>query len=127
MSYMTVLVMYVFARLFGVLGMGYAIALNQIVLSLVRVYFAHKIVGIEISYWAEKIVLPIMIVAMISLGAGYVVSYMMQLSLLRICVTIAITLSSLLLLSNWIVFDSKERQFMRNMARRVRSVLAKKN
>lgn len=126
-SYMTVCVMYVFARLFGVLGMGYAIILNQIVLSLVRVFFARHIVGITISHWANRIVLPMIIVAMISLGSGLIVSYVMPQSLFRICVTTAITLSVLLLLSNWVVFDSKERQFMLNIANRIRNVQLKRD
>lgn len=114
-SYFTVFLMYIFAKCFGVIGIGYAIIANSAALSLVRILFAHRIVGIGLWYWIGRIATPIAVVAALSLAVGGVMEHAFPQSFIRICLTTVMTVSVLLSFSALLVFDGEERRFVLNM------------
>ena len=122
-SYITVFLMYFFAKIFGVIGIGYAIIANSAALSLVRVLFAHRIVGIGFWYWIVRIVIPIAVVAAFSLSSGSFIAHAFTPSFIRICLTTATTISVLVSFSAFLVFDRRERLFALNEAARLKNKL----
>lgn len=114
-SYFTVFLMYIFAKLFGVIGIGYAIIANSMALSIIRVLFAHYIVGIGLCYWVFRIVIPISIAMVLSFVVGGIVVHIFPQSFTRICLTTVAAIFILMTSSAFIVFDRGERRFVLNI------------
>ena len=122
-SYFTVLLMYIFAKFFGVIGIGYAIIVNAMTLSLIRVHFAHYIVGVGLCYWVFKIVIPISIVIVLSFVFGGIIVHIFPQSFTRICLTTVVVIFILMISSAFIVFDGGERHFVLNIIMRPKNRL----
>ena len=101
------------AWLFSYLGLGpvwigYA---NIIMMSitLVRVVFARSILGISITNWAFRIVVPVLCVSGLSASLGYCTRLFLSDSFLRVLLTSAIIDVTLVSLAWFFVFDATER------------------
>ena len=111
-SVATLSVMFVLTKFFGVLGVGYALAANAFILSLVRVFYGKFLVGVKISYWLSKVLLPLSAVAAVSLLAGLLPCRFMESSFMRIVVTTIVSVLVLSGLSWMMLLDSQEKRYI---------------
>lgn len=102
---------------------AWSIIATQIGYTAMRVILARKIVGFPICPWAFKIVVPLVVAALLSLGLGYAPQMFMGESFLRICLTTAFCLFALLPLSWFFIMNGNEREFVRD---RLSSLLRRK-
>lgn len=111
-SVATLPVMFVLTKFFGVLGVGYALAANAFALSIVRVFYGKFLVGVKISYWLLKVLLPLSVVAAVSLLAGLLPCRFMEPSFMRIVVTTIVSVLVLAGLSWLMLLDSQEKRYI---------------
>ena len=111
-SYLTLPIMYVLAIYQGVVGIGYALIANSIMLSVTRVTYAHFLVNVSIAFWFFKIVLPIFFVIALSGALCLIPTFIFEQSFMRICFTSCLLIFSLASLSYAFVLDSEERKFI---------------
>lgn len=113
-SYLTLPMMYVLSKMYGVAGVGYTVVINALLQSIVRVLFAHFLAGVKVVNWFVTVVIPVVIVAMISGGIGFVSSYYMPETFTRICLTTLISITALAVAGMYLAMDQHERGFLIN-------------
>ena len=103
----------------GFVSIGFAIVITMVMCALGRVCFAHKLVGMSIQYWFNKIILPIYFIMLITGLMGYFIQHLFEPGLLRIGITTFICELLLLPLSWVLLLDSDERQYLKERIRKV--------
>lgn len=92
----------------GPVWIGYA-NIIMMAITLVRVFFARAILGISISHWAFKIVMPVILVSLVSGFLGFCTRFYLEASFFRVIITTAIVEVSLVSFTWLIVLDPTER------------------
>ena len=96
----------------GAVSVGYAFVLVTVVCTCGRVYFAQRLVGMRMKYWACKIAIPLMLLILASSAVGYLPHLFMGRGFLRIVLTTIIVEMSLLPLAWALLFDCDERIYV---------------
>jgi len=102
----------------GLLGgnvycVGWTLAIMGLINSVGRVLFARHYVGMSIRYWAFRVILPVIILVAVCGCIGYIPHFAMDASLLRVCITTAMTEGVFIPLVWFVVFDNDEREYMK--------------
>ena len=106
----TVVLVWLAIRLgLGVLGVGGSFIISYYFLTLIRVYFAWRMLRISVLYWVVKIVLPLCVTAITAFAVGLIVVELLQESFCRILVTSLATFVVSCALGIFIVCDKDER------------------
>lgn len=93
----------------GIYSVGYAAVTMMFVGVLVRIWFAQRLIGISMSVWMKRILLPLMGVSLASFIVGMVPRELLSPSLGRVCVTSLVAEAMFLILSWTLVLESTER------------------
>lgn len=103
----------------GALGIGLSFIVTYMLMSCARAIFARSICHMSIRYWLSRVVIPLAIVILISVGIGLLCKHMFQPSACRILITALASVASLLFASWFFVFDDEERIFILNTISRI--------
>ena len=118
-SVVTLPAMAVLVKYVGVIGVGYALAANALLLSIVRVVYGRVLLGVEVKYWLLHIVLPVAIATAAAYFVGMLPSAFMEASFCRIVVTTFLSVVALAVVSCIVVLDGRERSFLLRQFRKV--------
>ena len=111
----TILVVWCMIRMgLGALGIGLSFIISYGLLTVARVYWAKRQIGLSICHWIMRIVLPITFVSWCSYFIGKISMLLLEVSFLRICLTSGITLICTGVLGWFIVLDKQERSRVRD-------------
>lgn len=97
----------------GLKSVGYAalgVAVGNVIL---RVFFAHRLVGVSVTDWLCRVVLPLLVLITAGLLAGMVPRLMMPASFLRVVMTTCVVESVMLPLVWFAGIDLEERAYVR--------------
>ena len=98
----------------NVYWVGATTVLVATVNSIGRTLFARHYVGLSITYWATRIILPTVFLVVLCGGIGYLPHLVMAASFLRVVVTTLLTESVFVPLVWFLTFDSDERAFVKD-------------
>ena len=93
----------------GGLGVGLSFVVSYGLLTIARVYWAKRQIGLSLRHWLIRIVVPITFVACASYLIGEIPVALLNVSFLRICLTSGVTLISTGVLGWFIVLDRQEK------------------
>lgn len=111
---LTLPIAYLFIRLgWGMAGVGVALIVGMAGCAWGRVWFARKLVGLSASYWLKRVLLPLVIVASLSLSVGALPRYFIGKSFMRIILTTGIVEAVLFPISWLFLLDVSEREYIR--------------
>lgn len=96
----------------GPLSIGYMLIIAFGVMTLERVVFARRLIGMSVRYWLVRIVLPISLSAVVSTSVAYLFSRMFSPCFPRVLGTGAVACVALLIFSWLIILDSSEKEFI---------------
>lgn len=98
----------------GLYSIGVALFMSNLVMSIGRVYCAKKILDMPVLHLISRVVLPVFVVAGLSVAGGNLARIFMGQSVIRIGVTTGVV-ELLFLLLTWVfLLESDERSFVRN-------------
>lgn len=80
--------------------------------SVIRLWFARKLVGLSIHLWIRKVGLPLLLALVLSAGFGSLPALMLEASFIRICVTTIVCELVLLPLTWFVVLSAEERRYV---------------
>lgn len=98
----------------GVHSVGIGMVGGIVILNFGRLCFAHRIINMSMFYWTRSVAMPLVVVTVLVLVAGYVPQLLMAASFIRIVVTTMACEVVLIPLSWFIVLDNEERQYVKN-------------
>ena len=98
---------------YNVYWVGGTMVLVATVNSIGRTLFARHYVGMSIRYWAFRVVIPSVFLAVLCGGIGFLPHFVMKASFLRVIVTTLCTEAVFIPLVWFIAFDHDERVFVR--------------
>ncbi len=98
---------------FGVDAIGHALVLSMAGCAWGRVWFARRLVGLSALHWLTHILLPLILLAVATLGVGLVPRLWMEPSFARVCVTTALCEIVLFALAWFVVMDRDERRYVK--------------
>ncbi len=87
----------------------------EVISLLVRIVFAQKLVGIDFKEFIFKIVLPLMLCILLSSIVPYLVTLFISQSFFRVLLTTVSFLSIFLLLLWFVLFNSSDKNFIKNI------------
>lgn len=99
-------------RDWGFSSIGWAMVITMFMCSWGRVWFARRLAGMSARYWAFKIMLPTVCVAVATVAAGFSARFLMASGMLRIGITTLVCESVLLPMAWYLLLDSGERQYV---------------
>lgn len=97
---------------------GYTLVAMMAVNSLLRVFFARKLVGMSARYWLHWSVLPLTVCTVLSAGIGLIPRLFLAPGVFRILATGFLTEAMLLPTAWFVVLDADERNYIRNRIHR---------
>ena len=103
----------------GAWGVGLSFILSYCLLTLGRVFFAYRIVGMSIMNWIGKVVCPVMVIVLCTFAAGSGVVAVMPVSFSRVCLTTSVCFVVTVLLGYLLACNTAERQYVRGVITRV--------
>lgn len=103
---------------YGFVSVGYAMVLTMTLCAWGRVWFARTLVGMSARYWLKGIMLPVVLVSVIVIAAGYCMRFFVDSGLSRLCVTTFVCEITLLPLAWWVLLDVVEREFVNSRLKR---------
>ncbi len=106
-------------RGWGPASIGYGFLASFSALTLERVWFARRLVGMSIRFWLVRVVLPVVLVTGVASLSAWGVTEAMPASFLRVCLTSAVSISALCLLGWHCVLDGEEREYVRVATRKM--------
>ena len=92
---------------------GWTLTVMAAINSIGRVLFARHYVGMSVRHWMFKIIVPAILLIVVCGGVGFLPHFVLEESFLRVCLTTAITESVFIPLAWSVVFDSEEREYVR--------------
>ena len=92
----------------GALGIGLSFIISYGLLTVARVYWAKRQIGLSVCHWIKRIVLPIVFVSCVSYSVGEIPMALLDSSFLRICLTSGITLLCTTVLGWFVVLNKQE-------------------
>jgi len=112
-SALTAILIWAFLKLgWGMLGVGVSFIISFLMLTLVRVAFARRLLGMSIRHWLLHIVAPILLLIAVACLAGFAARSCCVPSFARVCLTTCVTLLVAAPVSWWVVLDSVERKYV---------------
>ena len=96
----------------NVYGVGGAMFVTWMLLVYGRLYFAKRLLGMEIGYWFRQIMIPVLTVTVLSVATGLLPILMLPPSLLRLALTTAFSVLVLVPSACFFVLDAEERKFL---------------
>lgn len=106
----TILIVWGMIRMgLGALGIGLSFIVSYGLLTVARVYWARKQLGLSVGHWITRIVFPVAVVSSLSYLVGKISVALLDMSFLRICITTGVTLISTGALGWFIVLDKHEK------------------
>ena len=108
-----------FAHGFSVYALGYAMILSRGMCAFMRIIMARKKTGLSLRHWVVKVGMPIMFIALIAIGVGFLPRMILPPSFARVCVTSFACLCVMLLLSWFFAMDADERMFVQEKIRQM--------
>lgn len=106
----------------NVYWIGGVVALMCLLVASMRVALARGMLSVSGRYWLFDIVLPLLLVAAVATGAGFIPRWFMASSLVRVLVTTAL-MELVMLPGIWFyVFDHTEREFVVAKIRRLKEM-----
>lgn len=98
----------------GIRSVGFALIISMMLCAWGRVWFARRLVGMSSVYWLTRILVPLALVAALSIAAGLVTRFLWAPSFWRVCATVLFVEGALLPLGWLWVMDDAERQFVKD-------------
>lgn len=117
-SILTLPLIYALVLVCGVVGVGYGLMLNAAILSLMRVFFGVKIIGVRFRLWLHSVLIPVAAVAVLSWGAGNLIVCQFGQSFLRICLTTSVSTISFAAASWLLICNADEREYLISVVKR---------
>jgi len=102
-------------------SVGVAFIITMVVCSLGRVYWVRRLLGVPVSRWLATVVLPCAIVAITAAFAATAPRLFLPPSFLRLVLATAASVAATLLVTWFIAFDTREREFISKNMRRMYS------
>ena len=96
----------------GPISVGYMFIIIFSVMTLIRVVFAKKLIGLSIKYWLLHVVLPLTCVVLLTFGAVWGIRDYLNPGFIRIILLSLMSSVTLLILSWLFLFDNMERSFI---------------
>ena len=103
----------------GALGVGLSFILSYSALTLARVLFARRLVGMSIRSWLLHVALPVLLTAIVIFVIGYGLTMTMPPSFIRVCVVSVGCLVTTFVMGYGLVCSAVERSRLVSVARRV--------
>lgn len=104
----------------GVCSVGWAMLVTMTVCAVVRVWFAKRLVNMNVSYWVKTVLMPLCLVMVAGFMVGSVPSFLMKASFVRVCLTTGLTEVATLPLMWYVVLDSNEKQYLLERITRIK-------
>lgn len=105
----------------GPMSVVFGCLTTTIALTLGRMWFSYRLLNMSVRYWINKIVAPVLLLALISSGVGLVPRIWLTPSFTRVCLTTFCTLISSGMIGWIIVLTHEERQMLFDKFRSWRS------
>ena len=106
----------------GACSVAYAYILTSIVCSLGRVWLAKRLVDMNVMYWVWRVVAPVLLLTVVSLGVSMLPSMVFDATFSRVLLTGMISELVIIPLAWFVVLDGAERIFV---SAKVRALLSK--
>lgn len=103
----------------GIYSVGYASVLSSLCVALGRVFFARHLVGMSARYWFWRIVIPVCVVSIVSVGVGLIPQMFMTSGLPRILVVSVFVEVAYLSMTWLLVLDVDERSYVTHRIRNI--------
>lgn len=103
----------------GMLGVGLSFIISYSLLTIVRAYFGWRLLGMSIRFWMFRILLPVIALATSAFALGFLVTYLLPQSFLRVCLTSMVTISVTGLCAWFFCCDDAERAYIRGGVRKI--------
>lgn len=107
----------------SVISTGWILLGTMITASIVRAFLAKRLIGFPLKNWFLKVIIPVLVLAIISLGSGtiFIQFYRNYNTFARVCATSALTLA-VSILTVWILLlDNKEKQFIKDQVLKLKN------
>ena len=96
----------------GVYMVAGAVVVMRLGVVVARVLLSHRVIPVSRMYWITKIIIPIMLITLISAGAGIIPMLLLEPSFWRICLTTLCVEIVMIPLVWFVVFDDFEKKFV---------------
>lgn len=103
----------------GAFGVGLSFILSYSMLTIARVLFARKLVGMSVRHWLAHVFIPVVATVAASLAIGSVISRTMEPSFLRVCAVSAGCLLVTFSFGYWLVCSPAERSRLTLAVKRI--------
>jgi hypothetical protein len=103
----------------GAFGVGLSFILSYSMLTITRVLFARKLVGMSVRHWLAHVFIPVVATVAASLAIGSVICRTMEPSFLRVCAVSAGCLLVTFSFGYWLVCSPAERSRLTLAVKRI--------
>ncbi len=108
------------------LSMSWTITICVVACSIARLFFGQAILNIRITEWVRIIFIPLFIVTLISSVSGILVNFIIEdASFFRLCATTFVSVTSMSVISWFLLFDSVERLRIKSLFGKIVGAITK--